>query len=113
VPLLIGGATTSKMHTAVRIEPHYKNNATVYVTDASRAVVVVKDLMHEENSGEYKADIRAEYSRLRSEYFDGQKDRNFVSLAKARARKLKTQWADQRIVQPSFLGTKVFRNFDL
>jgi len=101
------------MHTAVRIEPHYKNNATVYVTDASRAVVVVKDLKHEENSGEYKADIRAEYSRLRSEYLDGQKDRNFVSLAKARARKLKTQWADQRIVQPSFLGTKVFKNFDL
>ncbi len=70
IPLLIGGATTSKMHTAVRIEPHYKNNATVYVTDASRAVVVVKDLMDSANSDEYKSDIRNEYASLRSEYAD-------------------------------------------
>lgn len=62
IPVLIGGATTSKMHTAVRIEPHYKNNQVVYVTDASRAVVVVKDLMDKANSSEYKADIRLEYS---------------------------------------------------
>jgi len=58
------------MHTAVRIEQHYKNNASVYVTDASRAVVVVKDLMDKANSDEYKADIRAEYAALRSEYAD-------------------------------------------
>lgn len=70
IPLLIGGATTSKMHTAVRIEQHYKNNVSVYVTDASRAVVVVKDLMDKENADEYKADIRAEYALLRSEYAD-------------------------------------------
>jgi 5-methyltetrahydrofolate--homocysteine methyltransferase len=70
IPLLIGGATTSKMHTAVRIEPHYKNNSTIYVTDASRAVVVVKDLMDGANSTEYKADIKAEYATLRSEYAD-------------------------------------------
>lgn len=80
IPLLIGGATTSKMHTAVRIEQHYKNNASVYVTDASRAVVVVKDLMDKANSDEYKADIRAEYAALRSEYADSQKDKSFVSL---------------------------------
>jgi 5-methyltetrahydrofolate--homocysteine methyltransferase len=101
------------MHTAVRIEPHYKNNATVYVTDASRAVVVVKDLMDEENSQEYKADIRKEYSQLRSEYLDGLKERSFVSLLKARSRRLKTDWSKVEITEPSFLGTKVFKNFDL
>lgn len=111
--MLIGGATTSKMHTAVRIETHYKNNQTVYVTDASRAVVVVKDLMNKENQHEYKSDIKAEYAALRSEYKDSQKDRTFVSLAKARAKKLKTNWKDMQITKPSFTGTKVFKNFDL
>lgn len=101
------------MHTAVRIEPHYKNNATVYVTDASRAVVVVKDLMDASNSQEYKADIRKEYSQLRSEYLDGLKERSFVSLLKARSRKLKTEWSKVEITEPSFLGTRVFKDFDL
>jgi len=101
------------MHTAVRIEPHYKNNSTVYVTDASRAVVVVKDLMDEANSQEYKADIRKEYSQLRSEYLDGLKERSFVSLLKARSRKLKTDWSKVEITEPSFLGTRVYKNFDL
>lgn len=101
------------MHTAVRIEPHYKNNQTVYVTDASRAVVVVKDLMNPDNNAEYKSDIKAEYAALRSEYLDSQKDRSFVSLAKARSRKLKTHWGDVQITKPSFTGTKVFKNFDL
>jgi len=67
------------------------------VTDASRAVVVVKDLMNAENNAEYKADIKAEYTALRSEYLDSQKDRSFVSLAKARAKKLKTHWDDIQI----------------
>jgi len=88
IPILIGGATTSKMHTAVKIEPYYKNNSTIYVTDASRAVVVVNNLMDPSNSLEYKADIKAEYEALRSEYLDGLKDRSFVSLNKARSRKL-------------------------
>jgi 5-methyltetrahydrofolate--homocysteine methyltransferase len=70
IPLLIGGATTSKMHTSVKIEPHFKHNSTVYVTDASRAVVVVNSLLDPNNSTEYKADIKAEYAALRSEYLD-------------------------------------------
>ena len=93
IPILIGGATTSKMHTAVKIEPYYKNNSTIYVTDASRAVVVVNNLMDPSNSLEYKADIKAEYEALRSEYLDGLKDRSFVSLNKARSRKLQTNWS--------------------
>lgn len=84
VPLLIGGATTSKKHTAVKIEPNYKNNQTVYVLDASRAVVVVNNLLDPNNKQEYMDDIKREYEDVRREYFDTLKERKFVSLAKAR-----------------------------
>ena len=70
IPLLIGGATTSKMHTAVKIEPNYKNNQSIYVLDASRSVVVVNNLLDPRNKEEYVADIKAEYAELRSEYLD-------------------------------------------
>ena len=62
---------------------------------------------------EYKADIKAEYEALRSEYLDSLKDRSFVSLNKARSKKLQTNWAQVKITKPSFIGTKVFKNFDL
>ena len=71
MPLLIGGATTSKKHTAVKIEPHYKNNQTVYVLDASRAVVVVNNLLDPNNKEEYMQDIKKEYEEVRKEYYDG------------------------------------------
>ena len=71
VPLLIGGATTSKKHTAVKIEPCYKNNQTVYVLDASRAVVVVNNLLDPNNKGEYMQDIKNEYEEVRREYYEG------------------------------------------
>ena len=92
VPLLIGGATTSKMHTAVKIELNYLNNQTVYVLDASRAVVVVGQLLDPNNKHEYMADIKAEYAELRAEYLDSQKDKSFVSLAKARSKRQKNDW---------------------
>ena len=92
IPLLIGGATTSKMHTAVKIEPYYKNNSSVYVLDASRSVVVVQKLLDPENGKEYKDDIKAEYDELRKEYYDSQKDKTFISLAKARSKALVTDW---------------------
>lgn len=72
VPLLIGGATTSKKHTAVKIEPNYKNNQTVYVLDASRAVVVVNSLLDPNNKNEYIQDIKNEYEEVRKEYFESQ-----------------------------------------
>jgi len=112
-PLLIGGATTSKMHTAVKIEPFYKNNSTTYVLDASRAVVVVNNLLDKNNSHEYKADVREEYAELRKEYYEGQKEKSFIPLAKARAKKVKTNWEAMKIVKPSFLGTRVFNTYDL
>jgi 5-methyltetrahydrofolate--homocysteine methyltransferase len=70
VPLLIGGATTSKKHTAVKIEPNYKGGQTVYVLDASRAVVVVNSLLDPNNKGEYIQDIQNEYEEVRKEYYE-------------------------------------------
>jgi len=105
VPLLIGGATTSKKHTAVKIEPCYKNNQTVYVLDASRAVVVVNNLLDPNNKGEYMQDIKNEYEEVRREYYESQKEKKFVSLAKARTKKMKVEWPRINIVRPKFLGT--------
>ena len=113
IPLLIGGATTSKMHTAVKIEPFYKGNQTVYVLDASRSVVVVQKLLDPENQGEYINEIKEEYEDLRREYYDSQKDKSFISLAKARSKALVSDWDQVKITKPSFLGTKVFKNYDL
>ena len=72
VPVLIGGATTSKKHTAVKIEPNYKNNQAVYVLDASRAVVVVNSLLDPNNKNEYVQDIKNEYEEVRKEYYESQ-----------------------------------------
>ena len=101
------------MHTAVKIELNYKNNQAIYVLDASRAVVVVNQLLDPNNKNEYMADIKAEYAELRAEYLDSQKDKSFVSLAKARAKSLKTDWPSINITRPSFLGTRVFNEFNL
>lgn len=113
IPLLIGGATTSKMHTAVKIQPFYKNAPTVHVLDASRSVVVVQKLMDPNNKVEYAQDISEEYEELRKEYYDSQKDKSFISLAKARTKKLNTNWDLVKIVKPTILGTQVFREYDL
>ena len=69
--------------------------------------------MLSEDKAEYVADIKAEYEDLRKEYYDGQKDKTFVSLAKARSKALKSDWDSVRIVKPQFLGTKVLNNYDL
>ena len=113
VPVLIGGATTSKKHTAVKIEPNYKNNQALYVLDASRAVVVVQNLLDKKNGPEYIQDIKNEYEEIRREYYNGQADRQFVSLAKARQKKMKIDWNKVPIKAPSFLGTKILVNYDL
>lgn len=113
IPLLIGGATTSKMHTAVKIEPFYKGNQTMYVLDASRSVVVVQKLLNPEDQDEYKDDTKAEYEELRKEYYDSQKDKSFVSLAKAKSKAMKVDWESLRIVKPKFLGKRVLKEYDL
>lgn len=113
VPLLIGGATTSKKHTAVKIESLYKNNQTVHVLDASRAVVVVNNLLDPNNKFEYMQDIKNEYEEVRREYFESLKETQFVSLNKARSKKLRVEWNKIQIHAPQFIGTKVFEKYDL
>lgn len=92
IPLLIGGATTSKMHTAVKIEPQYKKSQAVHVLDASRAVVVAQQLLDPKDKDEFIKDVADEYVELRKQYLDSQKDKTFVSLAKARQRRLNVDW---------------------
>lgn len=101
------------MHSAVKIEPNYKNNLAIHVLDASRAVVVVQKLLNQSTYNEFCQDVRAEYDELRKEYYDSQKDKSFVSLAKARAKKMRVNWDEVKITKPTFLGKKVFKNYNL
>ncbi len=95
IPLMIGGATTSRVHTAVKIEPNYAGGATVYVTDASRAVGVCSNLLSATLRDDYVAEIKADYAQAREQH-EGKKGKAaHVSLAEARARRLKTNWSKQ------------------
>jgi len=108
-PLLIGGATTSRIHTAVKIEPSY-NNATVHVMDASRSVGVVEKLLNAQNKVEFAADIAQEYDRLREQH--QQKHRKpLMPIGAARLKRPQFSWNE--ITKPNFLGVKVFKSIDL
>jgi len=112
VPLLIGGATTSKQHTAVKIAPRYIN-PTIHVLDASKSVVVCSSLLNDEAREEYLEDIREEYEEVREDHYENLREKKFVSLALARTLTTKIDWTTANdITRPSFLGTKV-RSFDL
>ncbi len=113
LPLLIGGATTSRVHTAVKIHPNYKRGQTVYVNDASRAVGVAQQLLSREAKNDYITDIRAEYARIAAAHARAQADKQRLSLATARANALKLDWAAHKPVKPSFIGTRVFENYPL
>ncbi len=109
-PLLIGGATTSRAHTAVKIEPHYQNSSVVYVTDASRAVGVASNLLSGELATDYKASIRAEYVEVRERHKG--KEAKTLQHSLEKARENKHVWANNP-VKPSFLGVKVIDNVSL
>ncbi len=113
LPLLIGGATTSRVHTAVKISPNYHRSQAIYVTDASRAVGVVSGLMSPEERPKAIARVREEYTRMAESYARGQADKNRTSIADARANRLKLDWAGYAPKKPSFLGTRAFRSYDL
>jgi len=113
LPLLIGGATTSRVHTAVKISPNYKRSQAIYVTDASRAVGVVSGLMSPEERPKAIAKVRDEYARMAESYARGQAEKRRTSLADARANKLKLDWAGYTPPKPTFLGTRVFKSYDL
>ena len=113
IPLLIGGATTSRVHTAVKIHPQYASGQTVHVHDASRAVNVVSALLSPEQRPAYIADIRAEYQKVADKHAQGEADKQRLPLDKARANGFKTDWSALTPPKPSFLGTRVFENVDL
>jgi len=112
LPLLIGGATTSQIHTSVKIDPQYEN-AVVYVPDASRAVGVASSLLSEQNRTTYIAGIKEKYRELREQREGQQRARTFTGLSEARANRLKTDWDNYQAVTPAFLGTKVFNEYPL
>ena len=112
VPLLIGGATTSKAHTAVKIDPHY-SAAVVHVNDASRAVTIVGDLLQINSSDDYKASIKNDYDQFRIKFLDRGKSKKYLSIEEARANKLRINWEAQKIVPPQNLGIQVWQDFDL
>ncbi|OYW50541.1 MAG: methionine synthase, partial [Rhizobiales bacterium 12-68-15] len=112
VPLLIGGATTSRVHTAVKIAPRYARGQAVYVTDASRAVGVVSNLLNPDTRDTYKAEVRAEYVKLADAHARADEAKQRVPLAKARENALKLEAAGVA-PKPSFLGTRVFEQYDL
>jgi 5-methyltetrahydrofolate--homocysteine methyltransferase len=113
MPLLIGGATTSRVHTAVKISPNYKRSQAIYVTDASRAVGVVSNLMSPEERPKMIAKVREEYRDMAESYARGQAEKARVSLQEARANRLKLDWAGYTPPKPTFLGTRVFKAYDL
>lgn len=111
IPLLIGGATTSRVHTAVKISPHYEGPV-VYVPDASRSVGVCSDLLSDERAAAYIAELNADYVRVREQHAN-KKATPLVTLAQARANKTPIDWAGYSAPQPKFTGRRVFRNQDL
>ncbi len=113
IPLLIGGATTSKVHTAVKIEPNYKRGATVYVADASRAVSVVSSLLSKEQNGAFVDATRVEYAKIAASYSRGKTPERRLSLADARANRLKLDWAKYTPPIPRFFGLRSFARVDL
>lgn len=113
MPLLIGGATTSKMHTAVKVAPRY-GGSVVHVLDASRSVSVISSLLDPKNQEDFMADVADEYEELREEHYSGLEERKYVSLATARERKLAVDFAKlPPVCKPSFLGVKKLVDFPI
>jgi 5-methyltetrahydrofolate--homocysteine methyltransferase len=113
LPLMIGGATTSRVHTAVKIHPNYEKGQAVYVTDASRAVAVAQALISKESRGAYVEQVRAEYAKVADAHRRAEADKQRLPLARARANALRTDWVDYTPPKPLFTGTRVFSSYDL
>ncbi|BAX58940.1 methionine synthase [Burkholderia stabilis] len=111
IPLLIGGATTSRVHTAVKIAPHYEGPV-VYVPDASRSVSVASSLLSDEGATKYLDELKSDYERIRDQHAN-RKAEPMVTLAEARANRTKVDWAGYAPVKPKFIGRRVFKNYDL
>jgi 5-methyltetrahydrofolate--homocysteine methyltransferase len=106
IPIMIGGATTSRAHTAVKIAPEYRETV-VHVNDASRAVTVAGNLINKNTNQEYFKSLRMEYDELREGYLSRSRDKNFLSIDEARKNKLQLDWTNFTPVKPNTIGTKV------
>jgi len=113
IPLLIGGATTSRTHTAVKVEPAYARGSTTYVLDASRAVGVVSSLLSASERPKVEAATREEYGRIREQFARAQKAKVRTPLAAARANRFAIDWNGPRPGAPSFIGARTFSPYDL
>jgi len=105
IPVMIGGATTSRAHTAVKIAPEYKETV-VHVNDASRAVTVATNLLQPDTKVTYAKSLREEYDALREGYLNRSREKNFLSIEEARKNKFKIDWNTFEPVKPNFIGTK-------
>ncbi len=112
LPLLIGGATTSKAHTAVKIDTEYKN-AVVHVNDASRAVTVVGDLLNKKTKNEYVAKLKKDYDEFRIKFLKRGKEKLYISIDDARKRKYKIDWKTNTILKPKELGIQTLEQLSL
>jgi 5-methyltetrahydrofolate--homocysteine methyltransferase len=112
IPLLIGGATTSKVHTAVKIDDHYNKGQAVYVLDASRSVTVVSSLLSDKKQ-DYIKDIVAEYDKMREHHANKKSSKQYLSLGQAQRNKFPIDFKQEDLVTPTFLGTKTFNDYSL
>ncbi|HEX9827690.1 MAG TPA: vitamin B12 dependent-methionine synthase activation domain-containing protein, partial [Flavobacteriaceae bacterium] len=111
IPLLIGGATTSRAHSAVKIAPNY-SHAVVHVNDASRAVTVVGNLLQKDNKV-YKDQIREEYEKFREQFLNRGKQKDYITIEAARKNKFKIDWKASEIIKPNQLGIQIIDDFDI
>jgi 5-methyltetrahydrofolate--homocysteine methyltransferase len=112
IPLILGGATTSRIHAAVKVAPNYSGPA-VHVLDASRSVTVCSTLMSDENREAYISGIREEYDKARESHLSKKSDKQFKTIEEARAAKFNIDFSSAEVKKPAFLGTKTFVDFSL
>ncbi|HVM87239.1 MAG TPA: methionine synthase [Puia sp.] len=112
IPLLIGGATTSRMHTAVKIAPQY-NEGVVHVLDASRSVTVTGSLLNKEHKPAFLKSVGNEYKKLKEDFGNKKSTKEFLSLTDAQQNKIKINWENFTQVKPTFTGTKIFEDYSL
>ncbi|MEO1050785.1 MAG: methionine synthase [Bacteroidota bacterium] len=112
VPLLIGGATTSRIHTAVKIDPHY-SGAVVHVLDASKSVPVAGELINENTREGFNRNIKKEYEDLREDYANRKQVKNYIKFKEAQKNKLAVDWKNENPVKPTFIGNKSFSDYPL
>ena len=113
LPLMIGGATTSRVHTAVKIDPNYRRGPVVHVNDASRAVGVASSLLSPERREAYAAEVRADYAKISAAHFRAQADKKRLKLADARANAMTIDFTKTPPKKPAFFGIKSFADYDL